>query len=69
MENVVVKDKSVIKKNSVKKAITNANRLIKNKGRVLVRPSGTEPKVRIMVETLNKNLMQKCLRLLTKAIK
>ncbi len=67
--NIVVKDKSVIKKSSVKKAITNANRMIKNKGRVLVRPSGTEPKVRIMVETLNKNLMQKCLRLLTKAIK
>ena len=67
--NITVKDKSVIKKNSVKKAIINANKMIKNKGRVLVRPSGTEPKVRIMVETLNKNLMQKCLRLLTKAIK
>ena len=67
--NIAVKDKSVINKNSVKKAIINANKMIKNKGRVLVRPSGTEPKVRIMVETLDKNLMQKCLRLLTKAIK
>ena len=67
--NITVKDKSVIKKNSAKKAIINANKMIQNKGRVLVRPSGTEPKVRIMVETLNKNLMQKCLRLLTKAIK
>ena len=67
--NITVKDKSVIKKSIAKKAIINANKMIQNKGRVLVRPSGTEPKVRIMVETLNKNLMQKCLRLLTKAIK
>ena len=31
----------------------------KNKGRLLVRKSGTENKIRIMVESLDKNLINK----------
>ena len=42
--------------------------LIKNKGRLLVRPSGTEPKVRIMCESFNVSLMNKCLSIIKKTI-
>ena len=56
--------------NSLKcrKAIKKANELIKNKGRLLVRPSGTEPKVRIMCESFNYSLMNKCIKLVKKTI-
>ena len=33
--------------------------LFKSKGRILVRKSGTEPKIRIMAESYNKNLILK----------
>ena len=52
-----------------KKAIKTANELIKNKGRLLVRPSGTEPKVRIMCESFNVSLMNKCIDLVKKTIR
>ena len=45
-----------------------ANILIKNKGRLLVRPSGTEPKVRIMCESFNHSLINKCIKLIKKTI-
>ena len=32
-----------------------------NKGRILVRKSGTEPKIRIMAESNNKHLIKKCI--------
>ena len=66
--NVKVKDKKVINSIKCKKAIKFANKLIKNKGRLLVRPSGTEPKVRIMCETLNNSLMNKCINIVKKTI-
>jgi len=66
--NVKVKDKKVINSFKCKKAIKFANKLIKNKGRLLVRPSGTEPKVRIMCETLNDSLMNKCINIVKKTI-
>ncbi len=68
LENVDVKDKSIIDKNDCKKAIINANKLIKNKGRILVRKSGTEQKIRIMCESENKNLMIQCLNIIKKSI-
>lgn len=49
--NVRVKDKSGLTNNkSVQEAINNAEQLLSGRGRVLVRPSGTEPLVRVMAE-------------------
>tara|TARA_B100000900_G_scaffold259780_1_gene221416 strand:- start:1430 stop:2767 length:1338 start_codon:yes stop_codon:yes gene_type:complete len=66
--NISVKDKKIINSPKCKKAIKLANKMIKNKGRLLVRASGTEPKVRIMCESLNQNLMNKCINLVKKTI-
>ena len=40
-----------------------------HKGRILVRKSGTEPKIRIMGESKNKVLLNKCINIISKAIK
>ncbi len=66
--NIDVKDKKIINSTKCKKAIKLANEIIKNKGRLLVRPSGTEPKVRIMCESFDQNLMNKCINLIKKTI-
>ena len=69
LENIVVKDKSIINSPNCKKAIREANQLIKNKGRMLVRKSGTEPKIRIMGESENRILLQKCINIVKRTIK
>ena len=69
LENVEVKDKSVIKSIKCKRAIKIANNLVKYKGRMLVRKSGTEPKIRIMCESENKILLKKCINIVKKSIK
>ena len=69
LENILVKNKNIIKKPNVKKAIKIANNLIKGKGRVLVRKSGTEPKIRIMCESNNTKLIEKCIKVIKKTIK
>ena len=66
--NLNVKDKKILNSPRCKKAIKFANNLIKNKGRLLVRPSGTEPKVRIMCESFNQSLMNKCINIVKKTI-
>ena len=68
LENVKIKDDKILKKTSVKNAIKNANKLIKGQGRILVRKSGTEPKIRIMGESKNKVLIRKCIKIITKTI-
>ena len=40
-----------------------------NKGRVLVRKSGTEPKIRIMAESYDKSLILKCIKIIKQSIK
>ena len=39
------------------------------KGRILVRKSGTEPKIRIMAEANDKKLINKCIRIIKRSIK
>ena len=67
--NITVKDNEIIRRPSVKKSIKIANRLIKNQGRILVRRSGTEQKIRIMGESKNKVLLKKCINIISKTIK
>jgi len=69
LENITVKDKSVIDSSKCRKAIKLASMLIRKKGRMLVRKSGTEPKVRIMGESENKDLLFKCIRIVKRSIK
>tara|TARA_B100001173_G_scaffold307646_1_gene316571 strand:- start:2733 stop:3791 length:1059 start_codon:yes stop_codon:yes gene_type:complete len=69
LKNVIIKENNILKKSSVKKSIKIANELIKGKGRILVRESGTEPKIRIMGESKNKVLLNRCIKIINKAIK
>ena len=69
LENIVVKDKNIINKFKCKNAIKKANKLMSKEGRVLVRKSGTEPKIRIMAESNNKSLIFKCIKIIKRSIK
>ena len=69
LENVSVKDKNIITKNKCKKAIKKANKLMNGYGRLLIRKSGTEPKIRIMGESYDKNLILKCISIIKQSLK
>ena len=69
LNNVEVKDKSIIKKLEVKESIKRAEKLIKGQGRMLVRASGTESKIRVMGECENKKLLNTCMSIILRKIK
>ena len=69
LENIEVKDKSIINNSEVKKSIKIAEKLMKGQGRILVRKSGTESKIRVMGESENKKLLNKCINIISKKIK
>ena len=69
LENITVKDKNIINKPEIKKVIKLAEKLIKGQGRVLVRKSGTESKIRVMAESDNKILLSRCVNMISKKIK
>ena len=68
IEKICVKNKNIIDQNKTKIAINIANKLLKDQGRLLVRKSGTEPKIRIMGESYNKTLLKKCILIIKKTI-
>ncbi len=69
LENISVKDKNIIHQFKCKTAIKKADKIMGQKGRILVRKSGTEPKIRIMAESYDKNLILKCIKLIKGSIK
>jgi phosphoglucosamine mutase len=69
LKNVDVKDKSIIKNIDIKNSIKIAEKLMKGHGRILVRSSGTESKIRVMGESENSKLLLKCLKIILKKIK
>ena len=68
-KNINIREDNILKKLSTKNAIKIAKRLIKGKGRILVRKSGTEPKIRIMGESEDKVLLNKCIKIIIRVIK
>ena len=68
LESIPVRNKNIMNELKCKKAIKKANKLMSISGRLLVRKSGTEPKIRIMGESHNKNLIIKCIKIIKKSI-
>ncbi len=69
LKNILVKDRSIIKNPDVKKIIKKAEKLMNGYGRILVRASGTESKIRVMGESENKKLLEKCINIIITKIK
>jgi len=69
LENIKVKDKSIINSKKCRAAIKRSEKMIKNNGRMLVRKSGTEPKIRIMGESNNIDLLKNCINIVKRSIK
>ena len=69
LENIEVKNKDIINHPDTKKSIKIVKKLIKGQGRILVRKSGTESKIRVMVESENKELLKKCVYLISRKVK
>ncbi|MBD1173792.1 phosphoglucosamine mutase [Pelagibacterales bacterium SAG-MED01] len=67
--NIEVKDKTIISNPEVKKSIKIAEKIMKGQGRILVRKSGTESKIRVMGESDNKKILNKCVNIISKKIK
>lgn len=69
LKNVQVPDKTAVLKNArVNEAIAQVEQELGEEGRVLVRESGTEPVIRVMVEAKTENLCKKCVEYIVGAM-
>ena len=57
LENLKNIDKSILRNSEVLKKIKSLQNDIGSNGRILLRPSGTEPLIRVMVESKDKKLI------------
>ena len=69
LKNIEVQDKDIINRPKIINSIKLASKLIKGQGRILVRKSGTESKIRIMGESENRALLSKCMNIILKKIR
>ena len=70
LKNVVVKDKEAAQKNpAVLAGVEEVNKALAGDGRMLLRASGTEPKIRVMVEAKSDELCEKYVDQLIEVIK
>jgi phosphoglucosamine mutase len=69
LKNIDVKDKNIINNIDIKNTIKTAEKLMKGHGRILVRKSGTESKIRVMGESENNELLQRCINIILRKIK
>ena len=68
--NVKVQDKTAVKNNSeVIAAIKEAEKILGDSGRILVRESGTEPVIRVMAESSDAELCKQCVENVVNTIK
>ncbi len=67
--NVTAKKKLDLNNNAIQTAVKKAESELNGAGRVLLRASGTEPKIRVMVEGQDANLVQKQAEEIAKVVK
>ena len=60
---------AVLEKTAVKKAIAAAERELGEKGHLVIRPSGTEPVIRVMAQGENEDLVEDAVRRIVEAIR
>ena len=68
MVNVRCDDKTHIEHSSVKQAVAAVESELGDQGRVLLRPSGTEPLIRVMVEGMHRDLVEKSAQTIAESI-
>lgn len=69
-KNIIVSDKFRIMNNDeLSKTVVKYNTELKDKGRLMIRASGTEPKIRVMVESQDKDINEKIASELIELIK
>lgn len=69
LENVRVIDKRIVLSAPlIQQAIAQAEAVLQGNGRMLVRPSGTEPLVRVMAEAADTDICRRCIAIVTDAI-
>lgn len=69
IESVEVKDKSIATRKNITDAVKAVENNLRGEGRVVLRASGTENKIRVMVECQNMEKTQNSVKILTNSIK